>query len=52
MFSGITDHVMVSLAVTCVLYKYRVGAAREKRMLKSKGSRAKLKQTLITIMVT
>jgi len=43
---------MVSFAVTHVLCKHRVRAAREKVMLRSKGSRAQLKQTQITIMVT
>jgi len=49
MLSGNTAHVMFSLAVTHVLYKHRVGEAREKLMIKIKGSRAQLKQTQILL---
>jgi len=49
---GKTTQITVSLAITNVLFKHKVGATREKLMLINKESRAQLKEMLFTIMMT
>jgi len=49
---GNAAQITVSLAITNVLYKHKVGTTRERLMLINKESRAQLKEMLFTIMVT